>query len=275
MLGAIITVLGVAATAGATKPNPEHKITLCHRTGSYSNPYVVITVDIASVKFEGHDGHNGPVFFPNIPKHQKWGDIIPPFDFGSNGSYPGKNWIAAGMAHLRPPMHSRHSDDDHYTGIHHSVLERALFDHTVFDVPVLDHPVVDHTVFDHPGIEHSRFEHTGINHSGFEHHWFVDRGHKHYDRRTNDLRDSRRDRGDRNHGRDRSPARLHWRQGLGPRATRCRDDTCRNCDPRSPTRRGPRDIATRAHPVGARANGGASAHACVVEDAAKGPFRWR
>jgi len=98
ILGAIITVLGLGVAAGATKPNPEHKIMLCHRTDSYSNPYVVITVDVASVKFEGHDGHNGPVFFPDIPKHQKWGDIIPPFDFGANGSYPGKNWTPAGIA---------------------------------------------------------------------------------------------------------------------------------------------------------------------------------
>jgi hypothetical protein len=98
VLGAIVTVLGLATTAGATKPNPAHKITLCHRTDSYSNPYVVITVDIASVKFEGHNGHDGPGFFPGIPKHEKWGDIIPPFDFGSNGSYPGKNWTAAGIA---------------------------------------------------------------------------------------------------------------------------------------------------------------------------------
>jgi hypothetical protein len=98
-LGAVLIVFGLAPTgANATKPNPEHKITLCHRTDSYSNPYVVITVDVASVRFEGHAHHDGPVFFPAIPKHQKWGDIIPPFDFGPHASYPGKNWDSAGMA---------------------------------------------------------------------------------------------------------------------------------------------------------------------------------
>jgi LPXTG-motif cell wall-anchored protein len=95
--GAVLALLGVMPSAGATKPNPEHKVTLCHRTDSYTNPYVVITVDIASVQFEGHDGHNGPVFYPSIPKHQKWGDIIPPFDFGPGETYAGKNWTAAGQ----------------------------------------------------------------------------------------------------------------------------------------------------------------------------------
>ena len=42
--------------ADATQPNPEHKIVLCHATDSYTNPYVRIEVDIASVQFEGHDG---------------------------------------------------------------------------------------------------------------------------------------------------------------------------------------------------------------------------
>jgi LPXTG-motif cell wall-anchored protein len=97
-LGAVLVLLGIMPSAGATKPSPEHKITLCHRTDSYTNPYVVITVDIASVQFEGHDGHNGPVFFPSIPKHQKWGDIIPPFNFGPGHVYAGKNWTSAGQA---------------------------------------------------------------------------------------------------------------------------------------------------------------------------------
>ena len=57
-----------AHVAGATKP-PDHKITICHRTDSYTNPYVVITVDVASVHFAGHQTHDGPIFFPEIPKH--------------------------------------------------------------------------------------------------------------------------------------------------------------------------------------------------------------
>jgi LPXTG-motif cell wall-anchored protein len=97
--GVTLVVLGIASPgAHATPPRPLHKITLCHRTDSYTNPYVVITVDVASVRFEGHDGHDGPVFFPAIPKHVKWGDIIPPFDFGGRSHYAGKNWTAEGIA---------------------------------------------------------------------------------------------------------------------------------------------------------------------------------
>jgi hypothetical protein len=98
VLCALLVVLGLVSSAAATKPNPDHKITLCHRTASYTNPYVVITVDIASVIFEGHDGHDGRVFFPTIPKHEKWGDIIPPFNFGPGRVYAGKNWTAEGSA---------------------------------------------------------------------------------------------------------------------------------------------------------------------------------
>jgi LPXTG-motif cell wall-anchored protein len=95
--GAMVVVMGVASPgAHATPPRPEHKITLCHRTDSYTNPYVSITVDVASVLHHGHDGHGGPVFFAGIPKHQKWGDIIPPFNFGSGEIYGGKNWTSDG-----------------------------------------------------------------------------------------------------------------------------------------------------------------------------------
>ncbi len=63
-----------------------HKVTICHRTGSESNPYVVITVDVAAIDGVGssdHDGHdqtgNGPI-----------GDVIPPVE-GYNDH--GKNWL--------------------------------------------------------------------------------------------------------------------------------------------------------------------------------------
>jgi hypothetical protein len=102
VVGAVTFTLGAigVSSAGATKPNPDHKVTLCHRTASYTNPYVVITVDVASVLHEGHDSHNGPIFFDGIPKHTKWGDIIPPFDFGPGEQYAGKNWSADGQAIL-------------------------------------------------------------------------------------------------------------------------------------------------------------------------------
>ena len=94
----LLAVLGVSV-AGATQPNPEHKITLCHRTDSYTNPYVTESVDVASALFEGHDGHNGPVFYAAIPKGTKWGDIIPAFDFGPGEQYAGKN-VPEGQAIL-------------------------------------------------------------------------------------------------------------------------------------------------------------------------------
>jgi LPXTG-motif cell wall-anchored protein len=91
VLSMVLAGLGVSS-AGATEPNPDHQVTLCHRTDSYSNPYEEFTVDVASVLGEeGHDSHNGPVFYPEIPKHTEWGDIIPAFDFGPGEQYAGKN----------------------------------------------------------------------------------------------------------------------------------------------------------------------------------------
>jgi hypothetical protein len=66
-------------------------VTICHRTGSHSNPYVVHHPS-KSGDVSGHDGHEGGVY-PADP----WGDIIPPFTF-DGGSYPGKNWGSVGQA---------------------------------------------------------------------------------------------------------------------------------------------------------------------------------
>ena len=82
---------------GGPGQDGKTKVTLCHRTNSAKNPYNQITVDAASVSKQGHDGHTGPVFDPEVhDQHNRgWGDIIPPFEYREKGevrTYPGMNW---------------------------------------------------------------------------------------------------------------------------------------------------------------------------------------
>jgi uncharacterized repeat protein (TIGR01451 family) len=78
----------------------EHQINICHRNhstdNSHTNPYVPSHPSkIADV--QGHDGHDGPIWFPGITV--AWGDIIPPFYYlagTSPGYYVGKNWTTVG-----------------------------------------------------------------------------------------------------------------------------------------------------------------------------------
>ena len=51
----------------------DGKITICHRTDSYSNPYRQITIDVNGVTNGNNDSlahhygeHNGPIFYPTI-----------------------------------------------------------------------------------------------------------------------------------------------------------------------------------------------------------------
>jgi len=98
LLGALALTFSVATTALATKPSP-HQVTICHRTDSNTNPYVIETVDIASSGLlrGGHNDHTGPVWNPTLKAaHIKWGDIIPPYTYGTF-VYPGMNY-AEGLA---------------------------------------------------------------------------------------------------------------------------------------------------------------------------------
>ncbi|WP_448808671.1 hypothetical protein [Agromyces bauzanensis] len=77
------------------------KVEICHRTDSYKNPYVINEPN-ANGDVDGHaTEHVGPVFYPEIPKHTEWGDIIPPFYYGDPEDpsfFPGLNWDAEGQA---------------------------------------------------------------------------------------------------------------------------------------------------------------------------------
>ena len=82
---------GGAKKKGRKQPNRtqvaseqrDDKVTICHRTNAENNPYVVITVDKASLFKRGHDTHDeGGVYQPgDKARGVRWGDIIPAFDY--------------------------------------------------------------------------------------------------------------------------------------------------------------------------------------------------
>lgn len=73
------------ATSSGTdlKQGMSHKHTICHATGSESNPYVRITPSVSGV-YNGHIGH------------QDDEDIVPPFTY--KGTTYSQNWDAEGQA---------------------------------------------------------------------------------------------------------------------------------------------------------------------------------
>jgi hypothetical protein len=84
-VGLALVIFGVGVMTVSATPPPDHKVVICHATGSQSNPFVQLSVDIASSGFVegGHNNH------PN--------DIIPPYVYGTF-HFPGKNWTAQGQA---------------------------------------------------------------------------------------------------------------------------------------------------------------------------------
>lgn len=87
VLGAVNSGVVLAQNGNS---NAGNKVTICHATGSSTNPYVVITPNANGV-INGHAGSG----------HQGGRDIIPPFSYNDQGStkqFPGQNWNAAGQA---------------------------------------------------------------------------------------------------------------------------------------------------------------------------------
>jgi hypothetical protein len=118
-------VVAVPTAAFATQPDPNHKVTICHRTHSASNPYVIITVDEAAINSDGgsdHQSHNegnapNATMIPGATETTGgavgsiadamalkdaglwWSDVIPPFyENGDPGDWNSLNWDATGQA---------------------------------------------------------------------------------------------------------------------------------------------------------------------------------
>jgi len=99
-LVALLTGLfAVSGVATATKPAPDHKVTICHATAAFDSndnrKYVVETVDIASTGYV-KGGHYSPP--ANLgAKHEDGGDIIPPYTY-EEFVFEGFNWTDEGQA---------------------------------------------------------------------------------------------------------------------------------------------------------------------------------
>jgi len=61
IIAAMLLVFAFAGPTLATKPDPDHKVSICHRTASDSNPYTFISIDEAALDthLDNGDGHPG------------------------------------------------------------------------------------------------------------------------------------------------------------------------------------------------------------------------
>ena len=90
---AVISAVPVGASASNTNNgsnNPGNKVTICHATGSKTNPFIVISPNANGV-INGHYSH------------QDNRDIIPSFDYKDHGvtkTFAGQNLLNGGQAIL-------------------------------------------------------------------------------------------------------------------------------------------------------------------------------
>jgi len=99
LLAGGLTAFAPPSSSAGTPPDST-KVTICHRTNSDTNPYVVITPDVSGV-LNGHAGHTGPVWNPTLKAAKtKWGDIIPAFYHDGGQLFAGQNLAALGGADL-------------------------------------------------------------------------------------------------------------------------------------------------------------------------------
>jgi len=101
VIAAMLLVFAFAGPTLATKPDPDHKVTICHALPeAASHDYNRIKVDIASSGYVkgGHAVEGGTIG----DKHKDGGDIIPPYEYqpkeGDLFVFEGQNWTVEGIA---------------------------------------------------------------------------------------------------------------------------------------------------------------------------------